>query len=300
MTELTTYYKNVKRAVRQNLILYFAAIIGLMALTSMLLGAPFVRTVTVFGFTYRTDGWFFEKYWLMYVIILFSGLLAVIRGAAAGVKNFKALRNILYMDCDAERLLRIADEGTRYVPYDVYKNQKQARKVAGRQRRFFEQLYVEALVACGQVDVADLYMRNGWRSKRNTLIYRQLSLNIQAHYAYQEQDAVRYRNIMEQGGRLLKRSTALWARLDWLEGRREQAVERLRTTQPRVPYEQVMFAGLLSAYLRELGRIEEAQEYVNYVMEHGGTLAVREAVLKDWNITPAEAQITPNHTSSLQ
>ena len=282
MTELTTYYQNVKRAVRQNLTLYFAAIIVLMMLTSVLLGPPFSRTVTTAGFTYRVDGWFWEINWLMYLIILVSGLLAVIRGGAAGVKNFKALRNILYMDCDAKRLLRIADEGTRYVPYDVYKNQKQARNVAGRQRRFFEQLYVEALLACGQVDVADLYMKNGWRSKRNALIYRQLSLNIQAHYAYQDKDAVRYRSIVEQGGRLLKRSTALWARLDWLEGRQEQAVERLKTTQPRVPYEQVMFAGLLSAYLREIGQVEEAREYTDYVIEHGGTLALRETVMEDW------------------
>ena len=282
MTELTTYYQNVKRAVRQNLTLYFAAIIVLMMLTSVLLGPPFSRTVTTAGFTYRVDGWFWEKNWLMYLIILVSGLLAVIRGGATGVKNFKALRNILYMDCDAKRLLRIADEGTRYVPYDVYKNQKQARNVAGRQRRFFEHLYVEALLACGQVDVADLYMKNGWRSKRNALIYRQLSLNIQAHYAYQDKDAVRYRSIVEQGGRLLKRSTALWARLDWLEGRQEQAVERLKTTQPRVPYEQVMFAGLLSAYLREIGQVEEAREYADYVIEHGGTLALRETVMEDW------------------
>lgn len=282
MTELTTYYQNVKRAVRQNLTLYFAAIIVLMMLTSVLLGPPFSRTVTTAGFTYRVDGWFWEKNWLMYLIILVSGLLAVIRGGAAGVKNFKALRNILYMDCDAKRLLRIADEGTRYVPYDIYKNQKQARNVARRQRRFFEQLYVEALLACGQVDVADLYMKNGWRSKRNALIYRQLSLNIQAHYAYQDKDAVRYRSIVEQGGRLLKRSTALWARLDWLEGRQEQAVERLNTTQPRVPYEQVMFAGLLSAYLREIGQVEEAREYADYVIEHGGTLALRETVMEDW------------------
>ena len=282
MTELTTYYQNVKRAVRQNLTLYFAAIIVLMMLTSVLLGPPFSRTVTTAGFTYRVDGWFWEKNWLMYLIILVSGLLAVIRGGAAGVKNFKALRNILYMDCDAKRLLRIADEGTRYVPYDVYKNQKQARNVAGRQRRFFEQLYVEALLACGQVDVADLYMKNGWRSKRNALIYRQLSLNIQAHYAYQDQDAVRYRSILEQGGRLLKRSTALWARLDWLEGRQEQAVKRLQTAQPRVPYEQVMFAGMLSTYLREIGQVEEAREYADYVIEHGGTLALRETVIEDW------------------
>lgn len=282
MTELTTYYQNVKRAVRQNLTLYFAAIIVLMMLTSVLLGPPFSRTVTTAGFTYRVDGWFWEKNWLMYLIILVSGLLAVIRGGAAGVKNFKALRNILYMDCDAKRLLRIADEGTRYVPYDVYKNQKQARNVAGRQRRFFEQLYVEALLACGQVDVADLYMKNGWRSKRNALIYRQLSLNIQAHYAYQDKDAVRYRSIVEQGGRLLKRSTALWARLDWLEDRREQAVKRLQTARPRVPYEQVMFAGMLSTYLREIEQVEEAREYADYVIEHGGTLALRETVMEDW------------------
>ena len=141
---------------------------------------------------------------------------------------------------------------------------------------------MEALLACGQVDVADLYMKNGWRSKRNALIYRQLSLNIQAHYAYQDQDAVRYRSIVEQGGRLLKRSTALWARLDWLEGRQEQAVKRLQTARPRVPYEQVMFAGMLSTYLREIGQVEEAREYADYVIEHGGTLALRETVMEDW------------------
>ena len=93
---------------------------------------------------------------------------------------------------------------------------------------------------------------------------------------------MRYRSILEPGGRLLKRSTALWARLDWLEGRQEQAVERLKTTQPRVPYEQVMFAGLLSAYLRELGQVEEAREYADYVIEHGGTLALRKTVMEDW------------------
>lgn len=290
MTELSSYYKNIKRAVRRNLILYFAAIIGLMALTSVFLGPPFSRTVTEAGFTYRVDGWFWEKTWLMYLIILVSGLASVVAGGAAGVKNVKALRNILYMDCDAVRLLRIADEGTRYVPYDVYKNQKQARKVAGRQRRYFEQLYVEALLACGQVGVADLYMKNGWKSKRNTLIYRQLSLNIQAHYAYQEQDAVRYRSIMEQGGRLLKRSTALWARLDWLEGRREQAVERLRTTQPRVPYEQMMFYGMLSEYLEEMGQPDEARNYGDYVVEHGGTLALRHMILEKHQTKTAEFQ----------
>ena len=127
MTELSSYYKNIKRAVRRNLILYFAAIIALMALVSVLLGPPFSRKVTTAGFTYRVDGWFWEKTWLMYLIILVSGLASIVAGGAAGVKNVKELRNILYMDCDAERLLCIADEGTRYVPYDVYRNQKQAR-----------------------------------------------------------------------------------------------------------------------------------------------------------------------------
>lgn len=290
MTELSSYYKNIKRAVRRNLILYFVAIIALMALVSVFLGPPFSRKVTLAGFTYRVDGWFWEKTWLMYLIILVSGLASIVAGGAAGVKNVEKIRNILYMDCDAERLLRIADEGTRYVPYDVYKNQKQARKVAGRQRRYFEQLYVEALLACGQADVADLYMKNGWKSKRNTLIYRQLSLNIQALYAYQEKDAARYRSILEQGGRLLKRSTALWARLDWLEGRREQAVVRLRTTQPRVPYEQMMFYGMLSEYLDELGQPEEAKKYADYVIEHGGTLALRSMILEKRQTKTTEFQ----------
>ena len=46
--------------------------------------------------------------------------------------------------------------------------------------------------------------------------------------------------------------------------------------------EQVMFAGMLSTYLREIGQVEEAREYADYVIEHGGTLALRETVMEDW------------------
>ena len=43
-----------------------------------------------------------------------------------------------------------------------------------------------------------------------------------------------------------------------------------------------MFAGMLSTYLREIGQVEEAREYADYVIEHGGTLALRETVMEDW------------------
>lgn len=63
MIELTTYYKNIKRAVRRNLLLYFGLIVGLMALVSVFLGGPFSRTVTIVGFSYRVDGGL-TKTWL--------------------------------------------------------------------------------------------------------------------------------------------------------------------------------------------------------------------------------------------
>ncbi len=284
MIELLSFYKNLKRAVKRNLILYFVTIVVLMALLSVFLGPPFSKTVTVAGFlTYQVDGWFWEKNWLMYLIILVALMASVVSGGLSGFKNVKKLQNILYVDCDAERLLRIADEGIRYEPHAVWKNQKQARNVAKRQRRSFEQLYVESLQACGQVEGARLYLESGWQTKKNTLIYRQLSLGIQAHFAYLDQDASRYRSILEQSGRILKRSAIHQARLDWLEGRREQAARRLKNTSPRVPYEQVMFAALLSTYLREMGQVEEARKYADYVMEHGGTLALREAVREEWD-----------------
>ena len=107
---------------------------------------------------------------------------------------------------------------------------------------------------------------------------------------YEEQNAGGDRGVMEQGGRLLKRSTALWAGLDGRGGRRGQAGERLKTTQPRVPYEQMMFYGMLSDYLDELGQPEEARKYADYVIEHGGTLALRSMVLEKRQTKTAESQ----------
>ncbi|MEI3525566.1 MAG: hypothetical protein V8Q27_05130 [Eubacteriales bacterium] len=57
MIELTTYYKNIKRAcaAESELPYSLGLIVGLMALVSVFLVGPFSRTVTIVGFSYRVD-----------------------------------------------------------------------------------------------------------------------------------------------------------------------------------------------------------------------------------------------------
>ena len=57
-------------------------------------------------------------------------------------------------------------------------------------------------------------------------------------------------------------------------------MERLKAANPRFPYEKVLFAGMLADFLNQSGQKEEAQEYEAYVLKHGGTLGVRQALLK--------------------
>ena len=64
MTELTAYYKNLKRLKKQAILLYLGLIAALMVLVSLFLGAPFPHRETVLFFTYRVNGWFFDKTWI--------------------------------------------------------------------------------------------------------------------------------------------------------------------------------------------------------------------------------------------
>ena len=52
----------------------------------------------------------------------------------------------------------------------------------------------------------------------------------------------------------------------------------------------MMFYGMLSDYLDELGQPEEARKYADYVIEHGGTLALRSMVLEKRQTKTAESQ----------
>ena len=47
---------------------------------------------------------------------------------------------------------------------------------------------------------------------------------------------------------------------------------------------------MLSDYLDELGQPEEARKYADYVIEHGGTLALRSMVLEKRQTKTAESQ----------
>lgn len=280
MNEMSLYYKNVKRITRNGLLLYFGLIVLLMIVFSLFLGGPFVKTETLLFFTYHTEGWFFTKTYLIFLIILISILAAVSYGGIAGAGNVKQLQNILYQDCDAEKFHQILEEGIHYIPYELYKKQEQAEHVAKRELACLEMLYVEALLACGREEQAVHYLKEEWTSKRSALGYRQLSLSMEASAAYCEGDVMRYRSILEKGGRLLRRNVIIAARLDWLEGRKEEAVSRLQTATTSIPYEQVMIWALLSDYLQELGRTEEARICEDSVIEHGGTLALRSKILE--------------------
>ena len=280
MNEMPIFYKNVKRITRNGLLLYLGLIVLLTIVFSLFLGGPFVKTETLLWLTYHTKGWFFEKTYLILLIIIFSILVAAIYGGIAGAGNVKKLRNILYQDCDAERFLQILEEGIHYIPYELYKSKKQAQNVARRQLPCLEMLYVEALLACGQEENASHYLKEEWSSRRNALGYRRLSLSLEAHDAYREGDIALCRGILKKGGSSFQRNAIFSARLDWLEGRKEEAVGRLQNAETSICYEQVMIWALLSEYLRELGRIEEAGSYEDSVIRQGGTLALRSKILE--------------------
>ena len=155
MTELTAYYKNLKRLKKQAILLYLGLIAALMVLVSLFLGAPFPHQETELFFTYRVNGWFFDKTWIMYLIIALSALLTFLAEGVQSYRNVNAFRAILYQDCDSEKLLRLADEGIRYVPYEFYRSRRKAERVFRRQLCLFERFYAEALMACGQADAAE-------------------------------------------------------------------------------------------------------------------------------------------------
>ena len=280
MTELTAYYKNLKRLKKQAILLYLGLIAALMVLVSLFLGAPFPHQETELFFTYRVNGWFFDKTWIMYLIIALSALLTFIAEGVQSYRNVNAFRAILYQDCDSEKLLRLADEGIRYVPYEFYRSRRKAERVFRRQLCLFERFYAEALMACGQADAAEHYLENDWKSPRNSSVYKILSANAGSILAYQAGDVGQFKQLSAQGGKRLQQSVTCLARLDWLEGRSSEAMERLKAANPRFPYEKVLFAGMLADFLNQSGRKEEAQEYEAYVLKYGGTLGVRQALLK--------------------
>ena len=280
MKELTAYYKNLKRLKKQAILLYLGLIAALMVLVSLFLGAPFPHQETELFFTYRVNGWFFDKTWIMYLIIALSALLTFIAEGVQSYRNVNAFRAILYQDCDSEKLLRLADEGIRYVPYEFYRSRRKAERVFRRQLCLFERFYAEALMACGQADAAEHYLENDWKSPRNSSVYKILSANAGSILAYQAGDVGQFKQLSAQGGKRLQQSVTCLARLDWLEGRSSEAMERLKAANPRFPYEKVLFAGMLADFLNQSGQKEEAQEYEAYVLKHGGTLGVRQALLK--------------------
>lgn len=63
--------------------------------------------------------------------------------------------------------------------------------------------------------------------------------------AYQAGDVGQFKQLSAQGGKRLQQSVTCLARLDWLEGRSSEAMERLKVANPRFPYEKVLFAGTL-------------------------------------------------------
>ena len=127
------------------------------------------------------------------------------------------------------------------IPHAVFSEFSAVSPVAARrQLPCLEMLYVEALLACGQEENASHYLKEEWSSRCNALGYRRLSLSLEAHDAYREGDIALCRGILKKGGSSFQRNAIFSARLDWLEGRKEEAVGRLQNAETSICYEQVM------------------------------------------------------------
>lgn len=264
MTELTVYYKNLKRNTRQSVLLYLVLIVIGMVLVSLFLGFPFPHQETLLFFTYRVNGWFFDKTWIMYLIIVLSALLSVLVSGSRSYRNIRAIRDILYRDCDGEKLLQAAGEGIRYIPYDIFRSRRKAERIQIRQLSAFERFYVEALVSCGRMEEAEKYLERDWQSSRNSGAYKLLLANVRSILAFRAGDVEQFRLLAGQGGKTLQKSVAYLARLDWLEGRNSEAIDRLKAAKPRFPYEKKIFDGMLADFREQSITVNEREESGTY------------------------------------
>lgn len=104
--------------------------------------------------------------------------------------------------------------------------------------------------------------------------------NIKLNLAYIEKDNGKYKEIYQNADPAIKKSKAIIAQKKCVENQYGQAIEVLQDIFPKCRYEEVMkYNRMAECYLNQ-EKFTEATECLNFVIEYGNTLGVRQKAIQ--------------------
>ena len=273
--QLEEFYQKYKKIGKKGVIrlLVFMAI-GI-AIVSIFLGNPFPYKVDAVIVTYWAQGWILANGYIFYIILLISFVCALIWEGRYLLQLVNRFRNILYEECDAQGLLEIAELGISFIPEKVYRTSQKANRAHRAIRVYFERYYIEALNAKGEYEQAQHYLEYEWKSKKGKG-YQQLLQNICLNIAYKERNLDKYMEIHGNAVPAIKKSMLLQSQMKSLEKDYQEALNILNGLQPKFLYEKVNVSFKTVECLCELGRYEEAKAHIQFVIENGNTVILKQ------------------------
>ena len=100
--------------------------------------------------------------------------------------------------------------------------------------------------------------------------------NIRLNIAYKERNLDKYMEIHENAVPAIKKSMLLQSQMKSLEKDYQEALNILNGLQPKFLYEKVNVSFKTVECLCELGRYEEAKAHIQFVIENGNTVILKQ------------------------
>ena len=273
-------YCDCKRIVKKALVGLSIGVIVLMLIVSIFLGPPFPYKEEILFFSFWQKGWFFEKKYVIFLIYAIVFIPTFIWELYEMLKGLNVFRDMLYRECDALALLKVAKLGIDYVPEKVYRRRNKAIRMQKKMRIHFERFYVEALNACGFSSEALKYLEKKWKSKRNSRLYKFLLQNTRLILAYTEEDMEKYMEIYEQAVPAIRKSPLIKAQKKCMEKQYMDAIGLLKDMKYHYLYEKVSAEYIIGCCYYKLGEYSEAAEHLMFVIESGNTRIVKEKAIE--------------------
>lgn len=250
---------------------------------SIFLGPPFLHRETIDFIYVWQPGWFIEREYLIYVIIIISAIIASLVETWNIQRTISSVRNILYKECDADLFLEVSAYGLEYtIKQPDYRNGEIKNKYK-LTYMYFERFYVEALNSKGRYDDALEYLEQDWKSNQNALIYQLLIQNVKLNIAWEQEDKKAYNEVFNVAMQRIKKSEVMIAQRLILEEDYHGAIEMLEGMKPRVCYEKVIqYWGFAKCYIK-LGNYKKAKMYIDFILKNGNSTILKEKALEMMN-----------------
>ncbi len=253
------------------LLLIYAALI---CIVSIFKGNPFPHRETVLFFNVDQPGWSTTDPWLVWVcavLALIAGVMITIRSI---LRDFTPIDRILLQECDAEKYLEMM-EGM--ITYGKSLNEK------GFQKNILlvaEPKYITALIANGNLQKAEEYIRDEWEGSRKGRFRRQAAVNLELEKEYQAQNGTGYSDTLKKAGKIFQKNPLFRAKDMMLNGKEEEAVRILEANEQQWPYYEVARRFLLGVCYGRTGKEQQEKECMEYVIAHGNTTNCRKEAEK--------------------